>query len=108
VLRSLFSPGKALFPLLKRVAGFLFCGMLTTEDFHTENWAHVTWQIISGNYVWGFVRSEVLPPSEYLHWLMHTYNLFDPESVKLISEVQEKDKSSWRIILSSALEKQES
>lgn len=47
--------------------------MLTSKDYRRDNWEHVTWQIVSGVYARGYVESTVIPPDDYLHWMMDDY-----------------------------------
>jgi hypothetical protein len=78
--------------------------MLSLYDFRQENWPGVTWQILSHNYAWGSVYSEVLPPGEYLEWMMRTFALKKPGSIKISSALSRDETLCWQITITEAYE----
>ena len=80
--------------------------MLIYKDYERSNWECVTWQIFPSNYVSGFVESETLPPTDYLHWLIKCYGLWAEKSVMMESCVSVEGKFVWRIKIRQAQEHQ--
>ena len=78
--------------------------MLIYKDYERSNWECVTWQIFSSNYVSGFVESETLPPTDYLHWLIECYGLRAEQSVMMESCVSVEGRLVWRIKIRQAYE----
>jgi hypothetical protein len=78
--------------------------MLSLHDFREENWPGVTWQILTHNYAWGSAYSEVLPPGDYLEWMMRTFALNNPGSVKISSHISKDETLCWQIIIKEAYE----
>ncbi len=78
--------------------------MLTSKDYRKGNWEHVTWQILAGIYAKGYVKSSILPPEEYLHWMIERYDLHAPESIKISFESGPRGRKAWRIIIRQARE----
>jgi hypothetical protein len=78
--------------------------MLSLHDFREENWPCVTWQILSHNYAWGSAYSEVLPPDDYLEWMMRTFSLNNPGSVKISSALSAYNILCWQITITEAYE----
>ena len=80
--------------------------MLTSKDYRRDNWEHVTWQIVSGVYARGYVESTVIPPDDYLHWMMERYGLDSAESVRIDSGDRQGGKPAWRITIRQAREQE--
>ncbi len=78
--------------------------MLTSRDYRRDNWDQVTWQIFSGVYANGYVESSVLPPTDYLQWLIDRYGLHSPESIWIVSGQCAASGAVWRIKVRQALE----
>ncbi len=78
--------------------------MLSYKDYERSNWDWVTWQIFTANYVSGFVESETLPPTDYLHWLIKCYGLWAENSVMMESCISVGGRLVWRIKIRQAYE----
>ena len=68
--------------------------MLTSKDYRRDNWEHVTWQIVSGVYARGYVESSIIPPEDFLQWMINRYGLHSSESIRIVSDVLESNGSS--------------
>jgi hypothetical protein len=78
--------------------------MLSSTDFHPDQWSLVTYQLFSANYVHGFALSTIIPPVDYLNWLITQYGLDEPSSIKIQSEGVTEGKMTWKIIIQKAYE----
>ncbi len=78
--------------------------MLTSKDYRRDNWEHVTWQIVSGVYARGYVQSSIIPPEDFLQWMIDRYGLHSSESIRIVSDERPGGRPSWRISIRQAHE----
>ena len=76
--------------------------MLRIEDFSRDNWEAVTWRIVSGSYVRGFIMSECLPPPNYVEWAMERMQLTQPGTIRIENGLTEEGRSVWKISIREA------
>ncbi len=78
--------------------------MLSSNDFQPNNWPVVTYQLMSDNYVRGYAHSLVIPPNDYIEWLMGSFPLHEPASIQFISDGRSAGRLIWKVIIESARE----
>jgi hypothetical protein len=78
--------------------------MLSSNDFLQDQWSSVTYQLMSANYVHGYALSSVIPPMDYLEWLITQFSLDEPASIQLKSDEIIEGRMTWRIIIEAARE----
>jgi hypothetical protein len=78
--------------------------MLSSNDFLQDQWPSVTYQLMSANYVHGYALSSVIPPSDYLEWLITQFSLDEPASIQVKSDAVIEGRMTWRIIIEAARE----
>ena len=87
-----------------RSIDFVVCSMLSSNDFHSDLWSSVTYQVMSLNYVHGYALSSVIPPMDYLDWLIAQFFLDQPASIQVLSDKLMDGRMTWKIIIESAHE----
>jgi hypothetical protein len=78
--------------------------MLSSKDFLPDQWLSVTYQLISANYVHGYALASVIPPMDYLEWLMTQFSLDAPAAIQVLSDAVIEGRMTWKIIIESARE----
>jgi|GEM_PF-2330747 hypothetical protein len=71
--------------------------MLQPDDFNRDNWESVTWRIVSGTYVRGYMLSDCLPPQAYFEWVMDRMGLSGAGAIRIENAVGATGSPHWKL-----------
>lgn len=71
--------------------------MLQPEDFTRDNWESVTWRIVSGTYVRGYMLSACLPQQAYFEWVIERMGLQGGGTIRIENALGEAGSPQWKL-----------